>query len=136
MTPGPGDPRTIREFLVESVRRFDSKQAVRSRVDGEYRALTYVELRDMAETFAAGLARLGLRHGEKVALVAPNGIEWVVGWLGVALAGGVNIPIYGELGTHEVANIVRQSDSHWAIVGAQYARKIDPRWVERVIVAG
>lgn len=136
MTPGSGDPRTIREFLAESVRRFGSKAAVRSRVGGEYRALTYSEVSHMAESFAAGLARLGLRPGEKVAIVAPNGIEWVVGWLGVALAGGINVPIYGELGVHEIANIVRQSDSHWAIVGSQFARKVDPRSLERVIVAG
>jgi long-chain acyl-CoA synthetase len=135
-TAGSGEPRTIREFLAASVRKFDSKPAVRGRVGGEYRTLSYVELGQSAETFAAGLVRLGLRPGEKVALVAPNGIEWVVGWLGVAMAGGVNVPIYGELGVHEIANIVRQADSRWAIVGAQYARKIDPRQLERVIVAG
>jgi long-chain acyl-CoA synthetase len=136
MTPGSGDPRTVREFLAESVQRYATRRAVRGRVAGEYRTLTYSELGQMAESFAMGLVRLGLRPGEKVALVAPNGIEWVVGWLGVAMASGINVPIYGELGTHEIANIVRQSDSRWAIVGSQYARKIDPRPLERVIVAG
>ena len=136
MTSGSSDPRPVREFLAESVRKYGPCRAVRSRVGSADRALTYSELGQMAESFAVGLTRIGLRPGEKVALVAPNGIEWVVGWLGVAIAGGVNVPIYGELGTHEIANIIRQSDSHWALVGAQYARKIDPRSLERVIVAG
>jgi len=133
---GYGEPRTLRDFLFATIRKHGRLPAVRARIGGAYKGLTYAELGQAVESFAAGLIRMGLRPGDKVALVAENGLEWVIGWLGVALAGGVDVPIYGELSAHEIGNAVRQSDSRYAIVGAQYVPKVDARPLERVIVAG
>ncbi len=133
---GSGEPRNLREFLAATVRKHGRLPALRARVGSAYKSLTYDELGQAAESFGAGLIGLGLRPGDRVALVAANSIEWVVGWLGVALAGGVNVPIYGELSAHEINNIARQSDSRYAIVGAEYVSKVDSRPLERVIVAG
>ena len=46
-------------------------------------------LLDRAEGLAAGLAAAGLAPGEAVALVAPNGPDWIACWLGLAHAGAV-----------------------------------------------
>lgn len=133
---GHGELRTLRDFLSETVRKHGRLPAVRARIGGAYKGLTYAELGQAVDSFAAGLIRLGVHPGDKVALAAENGLEWAIGWLGVALAGGVNVPIYGELSAHEIANVVRQSDSRYAIVGAQYVHKFDARPLERLIVAG
>src|SRR5438445_13377855 len=39
---------------------------------------TYRELRERAETFAAGLIELGLEPGERIGIWSPNRAEWVV----------------------------------------------------------
>ncbi|MBM3460453.1 MAG: AMP-binding protein, partial [Armatimonadetes bacterium] len=49
--------------------------------------LTYGDLRAQVRRTADALAGLGVRPGDRVALVLPNGVEAVVGFLGAALAG-------------------------------------------------
>lgn len=132
----PGEPRSLRELFQESVRRHAARPAVRARVGSSQKSLTYADLGREIANVSVGLARLGLRPGDRVALVVENGIEWVVSWYAAVLAGAVVVPIYGELGPHEINNVVRQSDSRFAVVGARYAAKLDPRPLESVIVAG
>jgi len=57
--------------------------------DGTRRELTYGELRALAGAVAAGLRRLGVVPGDRVAAVLPNGIEAVAAFLGAASVGAV-----------------------------------------------
>ena len=132
----PGAPRTIREVLNRSVTRYGDRPAFRGRVAKGYHALTYAELGAIVDRFGTGLLKLGMQPGDKVALICENCLEWPVSWFGVACAGGVNVPIYGELGALEINNIIRQSDSRFAIVSATFAHKLDPRTVDHVVVVG
>ena len=54
---------------------------------------SYQELWDMAGCFAAALMEMGLKSGQKIILYIPNGIQWVVAWLGIQKIGGVCVPI-------------------------------------------
>jgi long-chain acyl-CoA synthetase len=130
----PSGPRTIRELLAETRGRHGPRPALRDRVAGEWRFLSHAELADAAADFGAGLLRLGLQPGDKIAVVAANGIEWCVAWLGAALVGGVSVPVSGELAANEINSIAKQSESRFAVVGAAFAAKLDARPREKVIV--
>src|SRR5437867_316166 len=54
--------------------------------------LTYQELDDLASRFAAGLQRLGVRKGDRVALVLPNCPQFVYCFFGTLKAGAVVVP--------------------------------------------
>ena len=54
--------------------------------------LTYQELDDLASRFAAGLQRLGVRKGDRVALVLPNCPQFVYSFFGTLKAGAVVVP--------------------------------------------
>jgi long-chain acyl-CoA synthetase len=54
---------------------------------------SFVELEARAWRAAAGLAARGVVAGDRVALMAPSSIDFVVGWLGVTLAGAAVVPI-------------------------------------------
>src|SRR5450830_1249374 len=85
-TEALGEVRTLRDLLAVTVRRHGPRPAVRERVGGEWRHLTYSELDDAVQRFAVGLARLGVRPGDKVALIKENSIDWVISWLAVVVA--------------------------------------------------
>ena len=51
---------------------------------GGTRRLSYVELRTQVGRFAAGLARRGLRRGDRVGLLMESGIEAVVSLLALS----------------------------------------------------
>lgn len=57
----------------------------------------YREIDDLADRFAAALRMLGVRAGDRVALVAPNSPTFVVAFFGIQRAGGVVVqtnPLY------------------------------------------
>ncbi len=56
--------------------------------------LSYGELWQGAMRCAAGLAALGVRAGDRVALMLPTGKDYFFDFFGVLLAGGVPVPIY------------------------------------------
>src|SRR5262252_3015785 len=53
------------------------------------RTLTHGQVLSAARSVAAGLARKGLRKGDRVAIVSPNLPEYPVAFHGIAMAGGV-----------------------------------------------
>src|SRR5262249_11508151 len=51
--------------------------------------MSYLELDQASDRFAAGLRNLGVRKGDRIALMLPNLPQSVVAYLGVLKAGGV-----------------------------------------------
>ncbi|GAA4873418.1 AMP-binding protein [Actinomycetospora straminea] len=86
--PAPRVPDvTVPEFLLAHADEHPDATAV---VDGPSgRAVTYGELRRDVRRCAAGLRARGLRPGDVLAIVAPNGPEWLVACFGAMAAGGV-----------------------------------------------
>lgn len=86
-------------------------------VDGSRPALvlpgerrTYAELAAGAARVAASLIGLGVRHGEHVGMLLPNGVEALETIFGVALAGAVLVPINVRFRAAELGHIVRDGD--------------------------
>src|SRR3954470_984843 len=52
------------------------------------------EVRERALAVCGGLLNLGIRKGDRVALVFPTGIEFFEGFFGTLLAGAVPVPLY------------------------------------------
>ena len=59
---------------------------------GVAESLTWSELRDRVEVVAGALAKLGA-PGERALVVAPQGLEYVVGFLGAIRAGFIAVPL-------------------------------------------
>ena len=80
---------TIVELLNEAAERFGSDVAIECQ-----RVLTFAQLRSVVRLVASGLGwDLGIRHGDRVAIWAPNRWEWVVAALAIHSVGGVLVPI-------------------------------------------
>ena len=70
---------------------------------------SYQELRDMAGRFAAALTDMGLTAGQKIIIYIPNGIQWVVAWLGIQKIGGICVPITPIYTPHDLKYIAKDS---------------------------
>ncbi|HEY1738682.1 MAG TPA: AMP-binding protein, partial [Acidimicrobiia bacterium] len=77
-------------------------------VEGEER-VTYADLAARATDAARALVAAGVQPGERVALWAPNSIEWIVAALGITTAGAVLVPINTRFKGTEAADIIRRS---------------------------
>jgi len=78
---------------------------------------SYGRVKELAEAFAGGLARLGVTAGSKVMLYIPNSIQWVVAWLGLQRLGAVAVPITPIYTPHDIIYIANDSGAE-AIVCA------------------
>lgn len=67
--------QTIYQMLRESARRFESRRALGYKEDGAYRYLTYGDVWRRVRSFRRGLASLGVRRGDRIALLSYNRVE-------------------------------------------------------------
>ena len=92
MTRGRGE-RTLPALFEESVSKFPDHTFLLEKSDGRYRPLTYRQTREYVLRCAAGLVSMGIRRGDRIALVAEGRTQWVIAELGILYAGAVNVPI-------------------------------------------
>ncbi len=99
---------SLSEFLFAGMEEKAERTAFIEGVGG--RSISYRELWQGAQSVAAHLTRLGLRKGERVGVLAPNGIDHVLAWQGAVLAGGVVTGINPSYTSEEIAYQVKDAD--------------------------
>ena len=77
-------------------------------VDGD-RRVDFATLRGMVDDAARALLASGIERGDRVAVWAPNSLEWIVAALGVTTAGGVLVPINTRFRGAEAAYVLARS---------------------------
>jgi len=84
--------------------------------DGPWQTITWEQTRQRALELAAGLIALGLRPGERVALMLPNRVEHVLADLGVVHAGGVPVTFYATLAADQVGYVAGDCEATIAVL--------------------
>lgn len=85
---------------------------------GIWRSYSTQELLSAAEQAASGLLKLGLRPGDKVALVAyKNRPEWMIMDFAVQMAGMISIPLYPTISVGEYEYILNEAEVKAAFCG-------------------
>ena len=114
-------PFTIGQILSAQARLQPGKIAAQ---DLE-RAMTYREWNDRACRLANGLLALGLRKGDRVAVLAYNRVEWAEIYAATAKTGLISVPINFRLTAPEVRYILEDSGAAAIIVDAPLTGVID-----------
>jgi acyl-CoA synthetase (AMP-forming)/AMP-acid ligase II len=101
-----GRAESLVHMLRASVERDPEAEAV-AEVGGE--RLSYGELWDRAARAAGGLAKAGLKRGDRAAILLPNGLDWVLAFWGAQLGGMVAVPVNTRFKESEVDYVVDDS---------------------------
>ncbi len=107
----PDEPGTIDEIFTKARDRFDRQDALNFKRDGQWHSISSRVLVERAETIAAGLYSLGLRKGDKAAILAANSPEWTLSDAGCQFAGIIDVPIYTTLSPESVRYILNDSSA-------------------------
>jgi len=105
-------PLTPVSFLERSARVFPERTAV---VSQETR-LTYREFLERARRMAAGLARNGIKPGDRVAFLAMNGEPLLTAHFGVPMSGAVLVAMNTRLARSEILHILRDAEASALVV--------------------
>ncbi|HEY6032746.1 MAG TPA: AMP-binding protein, partial [Kofleriaceae bacterium] len=82
------------ELEQNSVRRYASRPLFGTRHDGTWSWLSYREVGELVDEIRGGLAALGVRHGDRVAIVSRNSAEWAAAAYATYGLGATFVPMY------------------------------------------
>ncbi|MCI2423611.1 AMP-binding protein [Saccharopolyspora sp. K220] len=125
-------PASLVEMFRSSVERAPDAEAVVEVGRPEPPRVSFQELWDRAARVAGGLADNGVRPGNRVAIVLPAGVDWVVGFLGTQLAGAVSVPVNTRFTEPEIEYVLCDSGSAAVLRPDQPLPDGAPRAVEHL----
>ena len=99
--------------------RLGRRTAIRYKVQGLYRDVSWSDYRDQADRASAGLIALGVRPGDRVGLLAENSFDWLVADLAILSTGAIGVPMHAPLVPNQVAYQLRHSGARGVIVSQQ-----------------
>ena len=96
---------TLVEIFSESTKRFAQSPLFGEKRDGEWKWLTYGAFKEKVDNLRGGLAGLGVKGGDRVAVISNNRAEWAVGAYATYTLGAAYVPMYES-----------QHDAEWAYI--------------------
>jgi long-chain acyl-CoA synthetase len=128
---------TIADLLRETAKRLPDKPALLF----QDRPISYAQLDAEVDRAAAGIASLGVRKGDRVAVLVQNTPYFVYAYLGIVRAGGVMVPLNTMYTADEVGYIVADSEARVVVVAEPFLGSINGLretlpMLEHVVIAG
>ena len=100
--------------------RYRSRTAIEVQRGDGLDSFTYGRLREMADRTAAWLSLIGIRAGERCAILADNDAHWCAAYLGVLRLGAVAVPLDTAYHPHQVATLLRDSGAVVCFAAPRY----------------
>ncbi len=103
---------TVPKLFCLTARHYgDGKVAIRQKEFGVWRPVTWREYQEHVQHLTLGFVSLGLRRGDKLALIGHNRPEMLWAEMAILCLGGVAVWLYQDALTDEVHYIVNHSDA-------------------------
>jgi long-chain acyl-CoA synthetase len=110
----------ITEFLDLSAMLVPERTAIAF----EGRRYSYAELKERVNRLADSLNRLGLKKGDRAAILDVNCNEYVEACFGVVRAGGIFVPLNFRIRQDELVYLVNKAEPKILFVGSRYAEMV------------
>lgn len=104
------EPQTLAELFLHAREKRPRNDALNYKSDdGEWKSISSDEMIARVENIALGLYALGVRRGERAAILAPNSPEWTLADAGCQFSGVVDVPVYTTLAANQICYIINDS---------------------------
>ncbi|HSE33568.1 MAG TPA: long-chain fatty acid--CoA ligase [Pyrinomonadaceae bacterium] len=91
--------------------RHNKPDALNQRVDGQWVNISAAQFVERVKNVALGLAALGIRPGDRIALLSENRPEWSIADMAILSLGAINVPIYTTQAVDQIEFILADSGS-------------------------
>ena len=110
-------PTRLFDILDNQVKTLPVKRALNTKYNGKWVSTSSEEFLEQSNQISRGLLQLGLRKGDKVAIISSNNrTEWCIVDIGVLQIGGIDVPIYPTITAEDYAYIINHSESKYCFV--------------------
>jgi long-chain acyl-CoA synthetase len=89
--------KNLSDFYYYALNNQPKADAFTQKENGKWVSLSSQELIDKAILFSKGLLDLGVKKGDRIAVISNNRIEWHLTDLAIQQIGAVNVPVYSNI---------------------------------------
>jgi len=108
--------KTINEVFRNRVKKYGDRLAVEKRIGDVWEAATFNEFYERSRAAGLGLYELGVRKGDRVAILSENRLEWLYTDMGGFGIGACVFGIYATVNSEEVEVILKNSGANVIVV--------------------
>jgi long-chain acyl-CoA synthetase len=105
----PDEPATLVDVFKRVARKNKRPDTLNYKKNNQWISISSDEMMTRAGRIAAGLFEIGVRQGDRVALLSESRAEWTLTDAGCVFAGAIDVPIYPTLTPPQVRYILNDS---------------------------
>jgi len=109
----------LSRMVLQQCGQYGNRDALASKVDGQWKKLSWAAMADQITAAAAGLLNFGVDVEEKVAVFSQNRPEWAIADYAVMCLRGVTVPVYATNSAEQAEYIVNDAGVRIIFVGGQ-----------------
>jgi long-chain acyl-CoA synthetase len=110
------EPTTLLEMFEYVARVHERSDTLNYKHEGRWTPISSGEFLTRTRNMAAGLYSLGVRRGDRVAILSESRPEWTLTDAGCMFAGAIDVPIYPTLMPSQVRYILKDSGARVLVV--------------------
>ncbi len=118
-TPDSGALDTFPRLLMHHARVRGDRPAMREKDLGIWQTWTWADVAEETQALACGLAELGFKRGDRLAIVGDNRPRLYGAMLAAQMLGGIPVPMYQDAVAAEMVFVLQDAGIHVAIVEDQ-----------------
>jgi len=124
VTATADEPTTLVEVFKTLVQKHKRPDLLNFKRAGSWQSMSSDEMLARIRRIAAGLYAIGIRHGDRVALLSESRVEWTLADAACIFAGAIDVPIYPTLTPPQVQYILNDSGAR-ALLLASYEKFVE-----------
>ncbi len=105
------EPTTLVELYEQVARDHPKLDTLNYKRDDRWHAISSNKMLERAQNIALGLYSVGIRRGDRVALLSDSCVEWVLADQGCMFAGAIPVPIYPTLSAPQISYIINDCNA-------------------------
>ena len=110
---------TIPKLLLDHAKHRGNSPANRHKDLGIWQSWTWSEVAEEVRNLACGLAKIGFKRGDKLAVIGDNRPRLYWSMVAAQALGGIPVPLYQDSVAEEMVHVLENSDAKFAIVQNQ-----------------
>ncbi len=112
-------PQTIPHFCIESFRRNNKPDALAFKIDEVWHKLAGTDAIERIRRIALGLSRMGVKAGDRIAIISENRPEWSLTDIAILSLRAVTVPIYTTQAVEQIRFILENSGAKMLFISGQ-----------------
>lgn len=112
--------QSIPDMLRSNVKEFSSKLALKYRKQGVFVTLTYAAYYERVLMVSRGLVKMGVKPGDRIAILSENRAGWVIADMGILSTGAVTVPIYPTNTPEQIEYMINHSGAKIVFVSGKF----------------